>query len=73
MLWNVLVSTEYEVWFLTLPEKDQVAVDLEVLRSQGPQLGRPYVDQVFNRSRVLNPVDLMFFISFPARQDQHRY
>lgn len=48
MLWNVLISAEYEAWFLTLSEKDQtaIAVDLEVLRNQGPQLGRPYVDQI---------------------------
>jgi hypothetical protein len=48
MSWEVIISAEYEVWFLALPEKDQkaIAIDLEVLRDQGPQLGRPYVDQV---------------------------
>ena len=48
MSWNVIISSEYEAWFLALPEKDRVAIaiDLEVLQDQGPQLGRPYVDQV---------------------------
>lgn len=59
MSWNVLISPEYEAWFLTLPEKDQVAiaVDLEVLRNQGPQLGRPYVDQI-KGSRFTNMKEL---------------
>jgi hypothetical protein len=48
MLWKILISPEYEAWFLALPERDRmaIAVDLEVLRDQGPQLGRPYVDQI---------------------------
>ena len=48
MEWEVIISAEYETWFLALPAKDQeaIAIDLEVLRDQGPQLGRPYADQV---------------------------
>jgi hypothetical protein len=50
MSWKILISNEFEAWFQTLPEKSQeaIAVDLEVLRDQGPQLGRPYVDQIKN-------------------------
>lgn len=48
MQWNVILSDEYEMWFLELAVKDQqaIATDLEVLSIMGPQLGRPYVDHV---------------------------
>jgi len=48
MLWNVILSDEYEMWFLELAMKDQqsIATDLGVLSIMGPQLGRPYVDHV---------------------------
>ena len=48
MQWNVILSDEYEMWFLGLAVKDQqaIATDLEVLIIMGPQLGRPYVDHV---------------------------
>jgi len=48
MLWNVILSDEYEMWFLELAMKNQqsIATDLEVLSIMGPQLGRPYVDHV---------------------------
>lgn len=48
MQWNVILSDEYEMWFLGLAVKNQqaIATDLEVLSIMGPQLGRPYVDHV---------------------------
>jgi len=48
MPWNVILSDEYEIWFLELAVKDQqaIATDLEVLSIMGPQLSRPYVDHV---------------------------
>jgi hypothetical protein len=46
--WDVFVTTEYAAWFDGLPREHQraIAVDLETLRSQGPQLGRPQVDHI---------------------------
>jgi len=48
MLWTVIMSDEYEQWFLELPVQAQeaIATDLEVLQIMGPQLGRPYVDHI---------------------------
>lgn len=48
MGWEVLISEDYAEWFEKLPQKDKAAIaaDLEVLRHFGPQLGRPYVDQI---------------------------
>ena len=48
MEWKLLISEEYEEWFNDLPQKHKVAIatDLTVLKSIGPSLGRPYVDQI---------------------------
>jgi hypothetical protein len=48
MPWEVLATTEYQTWLAELPFeiRKAVAVDLEVLREAGPQLGRPYVDHI---------------------------
>lgn len=48
MEWLVVFTEKYEAWFQELPAKDKAAIatDLEVLRSLGPMLGRPYVDHI---------------------------
>ncbi len=48
MKWDILISEEYEDWFSRLPQKHKMAIttDLKVLENIGPQLGRPYVDQI---------------------------
>lgn len=48
MTWEVLVAPEFQFWLAGLPiqGKKAIAVDLEVLRTYGPQLGRPLVDHI---------------------------
>lgn len=48
MEWEILISQEYERWFIKLPQKHKSAIasDLNVLKIAGPTLGRPYVDQI---------------------------
>jgi hypothetical protein len=48
MTWEVLAAPEFQSWLASLPFQGRlaVAVDLEVLRSVGPQLGRPLVDHI---------------------------
>ncbi len=48
MTWEVLVAPEFQAWLAGIPHegKKAVAVDLEVLREVGPQLGRPQVDHI---------------------------
>jgi len=44
--WEVEVSDEFRVWYegLSTGERVSVAVGVELLESNGPVLGRPYVD-----------------------------
>jgi hypothetical protein len=46
MAWVVRFSKDFEQWFRGLRKADQdaLAVDMKVLASEGPQLGRPHVD-----------------------------
>ncbi|MEK7414008.1 MAG: type II toxin-antitoxin system RelE/ParE family toxin [Planctomycetota bacterium] len=46
MTWEVLAAPEFQSWLASLPQEGRkaVAVDVEVLREVGPQLGRPHVD-----------------------------
>ena len=48
MIWEVLVTDEYENWFLNLNELEQIDVlaAVDVLEIQGPNLGRPQADTV---------------------------
>ena len=48
MSWDVLAAPEFQSWLasLSLESRKAVAVDLEVLRMAGPQLGRPLVDHI---------------------------
>ncbi len=59
MEWQILITEEYEEWFMQLPQKHKAAIatDLEVLRHFGPQLGRPHVDQI-KGSRYSNMKEL---------------
>jgi hypothetical protein len=44
--WDVEVSDEFRVWYqgLSTDERVSVAASVELLESDGPGLGRPYVD-----------------------------
>jgi len=46
MTWEILVTDEYEAWFLGLTDEEQVDVlaMVDVLEIKGPQLSRPYAD-----------------------------
>ena len=79
MNWTVIFSEQYEAWFDSLPQKDQVAIttDLHVLSKIGPTLGRPHVDHVKGsrhtnmkelRTRVSGHVYRSFFAFDPKRQ-----
>lgn len=59
-----MFSSEYETWFVSLPENEKAAisVDLQVLRHFGPALGRPHVDHV-KGSRFSNMKELRTKIS----------
>jgi len=79
MAWDVLISEEYAEWFEKLPQKDKTAIaaDLQVLRHFGPQLGRPYVDQIKKsefanmkelRTKTIGSVYRSLFAFDPARR-----
>ncbi|MEX1221159.1 MAG: hypothetical protein WEA82_03485 [Idiomarina sp.] len=46
MKWTILVSDEYEQWFLALTDAEQIDVlaMVDVLEIKGPNLGRPQAD-----------------------------
>lgn len=48
MAWQVIVLDEVKVWLQSLDEKSLLAVlqALEILRIEGPNLGRPLVDRI---------------------------
>ncbi len=48
MDWDIVVTDRYRNWFLSLTDKQQVAVHsrVKVLMELGPKLGRPYVDSI---------------------------
>ena len=54
MDWNIVVTERYQEWFLSLDHKQQVAVHalVMVLKSIGPQLGRPYADTLSSYRKV---------------------
>ena len=47
-MWEVEVSSEFELWWLTLDEdeKESLLAGVHLLRQMGPMLGRPYADTV---------------------------
>lgn len=60
MEWNILVTQEYESWFLDLTAAEQVDVlaIVEVLEIKGPHLNRPYADTLHGTSKVNNLKEL---------------
>ena len=59
MAWEVEVSDEFRDWYEALEEEEQdsVTFSVELLRIDGPRLGRPHVDTV-KSSRHANMKEL---------------
>ena len=78
-MWTVIYSREFLTWIDSLneDESDSVFAMMEILKSQGPQLPRPYAD-VIHGSRISNLKELRiqhqgrplraFFAFDPLRQ-----
>jgi hypothetical protein len=75
MRWKTEGTREFKEWWETLPESEQrqIIFCVEVLREEGPNAGRPYVDSV-KGSRYLNMKELrptstirVFFAFDPRR------
>ena len=60
MGWKILVTGEYERWFLSLNEAEQVDVlaMVDVLEIAGPNLGRPHADTLTGCNKVRNLKEL---------------
>ncbi|MDW7772864.1 MAG: type II toxin-antitoxin system RelE/ParE family toxin [Desulfobulbaceae bacterium] len=60
MAWEILVTDEYEQWFLDLNDEEQVDVQamVEVLEIFGPELSRPYADTLHGTGKVKNLKEL---------------
>lgn len=77
--WNIILEDPVITWLKSLPEEDllKVYAGLELLSSEGPQLGRPYADSI-QGSKYANLKELriqsklsvfrLFFIFDPIRQ-----
>ncbi len=52
-MWNVEYTDQFEDWWNELTEDEQQKTDIRVamLQDTGPQLGRPYVNQISNSRR----------------------
>ena len=61
MTWIVLVSDEYEGWFLNLTDAEQIDVQamVDVLEIKGPHLGRPYADTIKGTQKIKNLKELV--------------
>jgi hypothetical protein len=61
MKWEILVTNEYERWFLGLTNAEQVDVlaMMDVLEVEGPQLSRPYADTLKATCKVSNLKELI--------------
>lgn len=61
MTWKILVTEEYEKWFLALTdgEQEDVLAMVEVLEMRGPWLSRPYADTLKGTSKVKNLKELI--------------
>lgn len=75
-MWKTIVSGTFEEWFAGLRETEQDAVldRINVLRTVGPTLGRPYADTVHgsrhrNMKELIVPHDVIwgFFAFDPNR------
>jgi len=60
MTWEILVTDEYEGWFLSLTEAEQIDVQamVDVLEIKGPNLGRPHADTIKGTRKVKNLKEL---------------
>lgn len=67
MPWKVLVTEEYEAWFLALDQGEQVDVlaMVHVLEATGPHLGRPYADTLHGARKVGNLKELRIQHGWP--------
>lgn len=61
MPWEILVTDEYEGWFLGLTETEQIDVQamVDVLEIKGPHLGRPQADTIKGTKKVKNLKELV--------------
>lgn len=61
MAWEILVTNEYEKWFLDLTEAEQIDVQamVNILEIKGPNLGRPHADTIKGTKRVKNLKELV--------------
>lgn len=77
--WNVILQDPVLAWFKTLKQEDllKIYASLELLSTEGPQLGRPYVDTLqgakypnLKELRVQSALSVfrLFFIFDPIRQ-----
>lgn len=60
MNWEILITDEYENWFLSLNEAEQIDVQamVDVLEIKGPNLGRPQADTLYSTNKVNNLKEL---------------
>lgn len=59
-MWEILVTDEYERWFLELTDAEQedVLAMVDVLEIKGPLLSRPYADTLKGTNKVKNLKEL---------------
>ena len=79
-MWDVVTVDEFDSWFLSLSEAEQIDVlaYVKLLEMQGPHLGRPYADSLVGVKRLKNLKELrvqhlgrpyrVFFAFDPKRQ-----
>lgn len=77
--WNVILEEPVHIWLKSLPKEDilKIYAGIELLSTEGPQLGRPYADTI-QGSKYPNLKELriqaklsvfrLFFIFDPIRQ-----
>jgi len=56
MDWKIRVSREYELWFMSLSDAEQISVlaMVDVLEIMGPNLSRPYADTITGTKNIRN-------------------
>lgn len=59
-MWEIVVTEEYECWFLQLTDAEQedVLAMVDVLEIKGPLLNRPYADTLKGTNKVKNLKEL---------------
>lgn len=60
MNWEIRISREYEQWFMSLDDAEQISVlaMVDVLEIVGPNLNRPYADTLSGTAKVRNLKEL---------------